>query len=45
MKKEMLDVAKKSVSDPLVLDLVETTMSQIDWEGIADECIERTQGR
>lgn len=44
MKKEMLGVAKKSVSDSMVLDLVETTMGQIDWEAIAEECIERSRG-
>jgi flagellar motor protein MotB len=44
MKEEMLSRTKSSVSDPVLLDLVETTMYQIDWEAIADECIERTRG-
>lgn len=45
MKRETLVTAKHNVSDPMLLDMIETTISQIDWEGIADECIERTQGR
>jgi flagellar motor protein MotB len=44
MKDEMLALTKRSVTDPVLLDLMETTMYQIDWEAIADECIERTQG-
>ncbi|WP_437187274.1 flagellar motor protein MotB [Planctomicrobium sp. SH668] len=44
MKQEMLKIANQSVNEPVLLDMMQTLLNQVDWESIAEETIERSKG-